>query len=104
MGTSTKRYAASTEERVVERLGRCHGFAVYVDGTPIGFVETPLFPGLARDPDYVLVRTSSALAGTYRVVSTALIDGIDVARRHIRLSLDAEGVGALPERLPLVGR
>jgi hypothetical protein len=83
------------------RLARCHGYVVAAGGRPIGSVETPAFHGATREPDYLIVRTSDAITGTFRVVSAARVAAIDPVRRVITLDISSDAVAALPERLPL---
>jgi len=83
-------------------LEHCHGFAICAGDDHIGFVETPLFPDDLRQPDFLVVRTSAAIPGTFRVVSTALIHAVDAERRVIRLVLTPAEAASLPEYLPLV--
>jgi hypothetical protein len=82
-------------------LARCHGFFVIAGGRPIGAIETPVFPGAASDPDFLVVRTSDSIPGTFRVVSAALVAGVDDEERSVTLALDSDEVAALPEALPL---
>jgi hypothetical protein len=88
-------------EMADERLGRCHGFAVAAGGRSIGSVETPVFPGASSEPDFLIVRTTEAFPGTFRVVPAALVVAIDHERNLITLDLDGDAIGELPERLPL---
>jgi hypothetical protein len=81
-------------------LARCHGFFVIAGGRPVGAIETPVFPGASSDPDFLVVRTSDAIPGTFRIVSAALVADVDAAGRSITLALDRDGVAALPEALP----
>jgi hypothetical protein len=82
-------------------LARCHGFSVTAGGRRIGVVETPVFPTATSEPDYLIVRTTAALPGTFRVVPVASVAALDAAVDEIALDLAWEDVSALPERLPL---
>jgi hypothetical protein len=81
-----------------------HGFAVAPGLRPIGAIETPLFAGPATAPDYLLVRTSGAIDGTFRAVPTSLVVDVDIPRRAITLGTDHDSIAALPEHLPLERR
>jgi anti-anti-sigma regulatory factor len=82
-------------------LARCHGFSVTAGGRRIGVVETPVFPTAAGDPDYLIVRTTAAVPGTFRVAPVAAVAAVDPAGHELALDLTWEDASALPERLPL---
>jgi hypothetical protein len=86
------------------RLARCHGFFVLAGGAPVGAIETPVFPGASSEPDFLLVRTEESISGTFRVVSTALVENVDPDERSVTLALDRAAVESLPEELPLTDR
>jgi hypothetical protein len=82
-------------------LERCHGFLVDARGRLVGSVETPLFPGATRDPDYLVVRTTDAFEGTFRFIPTRWVAAVDDRRHRVLLDADAEAVSSLPRKLPL---
>lgn len=80
------------------QLAVSHGFVAVAEDGPVGYVETPLFPPDAEEPDYLVVRTASLRKP---VVSTALVDHVDGARRLLYLRGSGTEITALPEHLPL---
>lgn len=82
-------------------LAHCHGYVVAAADAQIGVVETPVFADAACEPDYLIVRTSTAITGTFRAVPAALVAHVNPHRRMITLAADPDEVAALPERLPL---
>jgi hypothetical protein len=89
-----------TESSVERRLASSHGFLAVASDGPIGTVETPLFPPDSDGPDYLIVCTGSLLSRR-PVVSTALVDDVDQARRLVFLRASREEIAGLPEHLPL---
>lgn len=85
-------------------LAHCHGYLVAASDAPVGVVETPVFAAAASDPDYLIVRTSRQIAGTFRAVPAALVSHVDLEQRLITLAARPDDVAALPERLPLERR
>ena len=81
-------------------LACCHGYAVAAGGRRVGIVETPVFAAGAREPDYLIVRTSSEISGTFRTVPAALVEGLDLGGT-ITLAVSSDAVAELPEHLPL---
>jgi hypothetical protein len=86
------------------RLASCHGFLVLARDGPVGTVETPVFYGVARDPDFLIIRVAEMMPGTFRIVAAALVEGVDPEQPAITLALTSREVGALPEGLPLASR
>jgi hypothetical protein len=84
-----------------DSLACCHGYGVTAGEVEIGHVETPIFAGLAREPEFLLVRTSRAISGTFRVVPAGIVVWIDRDGRRIAITVDVNAVDALPEWLPL---
>ena len=82
-----------------QRLAVSHGFLVVASDGPIGEVETPLFPPDADEPDYLVIRTGARRRRP--VVSTALVDHVDAARRLVFLRGSGKEIASLPEHLPL---
>lgn len=82
-------------------LACCHGYLVVAGGLDVGRVETPIFSGALREPEFLMVRTSSAIAGTFKVVPTRIVVAVEPDGRRLEIAVDAGGVDALPERLPL---
>jgi hypothetical protein len=82
-------------------LASCHGFAVIAANGPVGTIETPLFTGAATEPDYLIIRTTAAIEGAFRVVPTALVENVDPLGHQIFLNADHNTIASLPEYLPL---
>jgi hypothetical protein len=82
-------------------LGSCAGFRVEAADGVVGEVETPLFPADAAAPDYLVVR--AAIRGRVRrpVVPSALIVGIDPARRVVVVRGRRHEIANLAEHLPV---
>jgi hypothetical protein len=92
--------------RVLERhLRGCHGFAVVnIDGSPIGTFETPVFHGAALEPDFLIIRATDSMQGTFRVVSTAFVDDVEVERCVVSVAITSDEFARLPEGLPFANR
>lgn len=92
--------------RAFERhLRGCHGFAVVdADSTPIGTVETPVFHGVALEPDFLIIRAADSIQGTFRVVSIAFIAEVIVERCLVWLAITSDEFARLPEELPFANR
>lgn len=86
------------------QLACCHGYSVAAGRRRIGTVETPMFAADAAAPDYLIVRMSPEIAGTFRLVPAALVASVDRELRTVTLAADGDAIVALPERLPLDGR
>ena len=84
-----------------DALARCHGYRVAAGDVDIGEVETPIFSGPRVEPDFLLVRTTGTIAGTFRAVPAAFVVDVDPARRRVAIAADDERIAALPEHLPL---
>jgi hypothetical protein len=82
-------------------LACCHGYVVAAGGLEVGRVETPIFSGALREPEFLLVRTSPAIAGTFRFVPSGLVVELDREGRRLELAGDGASIAALPESLPL---
>ena len=80
-------------------LAGSHGFTVAAEGISIGSVETPVFPETGIDPDYLVVRTSDHVPGTFRIVPATLIERVDAGSQLVVLAIGADAFAALPERL-----
>ena len=85
----------------VRGLAFCHGFTVATGDASVGAVETPLFTGAASSPDYLIIRTTDVIPGSFRAVPATLVEEVDPARRLITLCVDRDTIAALPEHLPL---
>lgn len=66
----------------------------------VGEVETPLFPRDSRDPEYLVIRASRPFARR-RIVSVALVTGVDPDREVVLVRGSAREIASLPEHLPL---
>ena len=82
-------------------LACCHGYRVAAGEREVGCVETPIFAGPSSEPAFLRVRTSAAIAGTFRIVPTRFVIGIDADRRRVAIAVEEGEVATLPERLPL---
>jgi hypothetical protein len=71
-------------------LGCCHGYAVSVEGEPVGLVETPVFSGTSIEPDALLVRTVESIPGTFTAVAVADVAAVDQATEVITLRCTVE--------------
>lgn len=94
------------EERVSagSGLAASHGFSVQAGEAPVGSVETPVFAGSSIEPDYLVVRTTETIPGTFRVVSAAFVREVDPVGRRMTLGLSRDALTALPESLPIQQR
>lgn len=82
-------------------LACCHGYRVVAGELDVGHVETPIFSGALSEPEFLLVRTSSAISGTFKIVPTGVVVVVEPDGRRLEIAVDAAAVDALPERLPL---
>jgi hypothetical protein len=88
----------------LQRLSRCHGFAVLAKDGPVGTVETPLFPPDGHDPDYLVLHVSTPHGSLRPLVPCALVALVDGERRTVYLAASRDEVAALPGDLPLLHR
>jgi hypothetical protein len=86
------------------RLATCHGFSVLADGDVVGTVETPVFHGVAREPDFLVIRVTRPMRGTFRILPRAAVDDVDAEHWTITVGFTRDAVSNLPEGLPFAHR
>ncbi len=94
----------AASEGLGRRLAGCHGYVVVAADGPIGSVETPVFFGVSREPDFLIVRVAGSMRGTFRIVSTGSVKDVAVERAALTLGMTSREVASLPEVLPLASR
>jgi hypothetical protein len=77
------------------------GFAAIARDGVLGTVETPLFPPDAREPDFLVIRAGPWPRTRRSIVSTALVEDVDVERRCVRLAASKRDIDRLPEHVPI---
>ncbi|HET8558351.1 MAG TPA: hypothetical protein VFL58_13680 [Gaiellaceae bacterium] len=77
------------------------GFDVVASDGPFGVVETPLYPPDAAEPDFLVVRVAAGPRTRRPVVSTLLVQSIDLERRSVLVRGPKSVLAALPEHLPI---
>jgi hypothetical protein len=83
-------------------LSHCHGYRVLAGGQEVGAVETPIFWGPLSEPEFLLIRTSDVISGTFRVMPVGLVVAVDPGARLLAIGLGSDGVAALPESMPMM--
>jgi hypothetical protein len=83
------------------RLANSAGFDVLASDGLVGVVETPLFPPNAAEPDFLVVRVLQGAQTRRPVLSTALVESVDVERRAVCVRGPSHTLVRLPERLPI---
>jgi hypothetical protein len=78
-------------------LARCNGFTVIARGEVVGDVATPVFSGTKLLPDYLLVRLSETVPGTYCAVPAALITDADADSETVMLEISVDELRVLPQ-------
>jgi hypothetical protein len=87
-------------DRTASPLACSHGYLVIGRDGPLGIVETPLFPPEGDEPDYLIVRRRRhRRRASHPLVHVSLVRSAQPG--VIRLTVSAEEVDRLPERLPL---
>jgi hypothetical protein len=88
--------------RGTSNLTGCEGFHVLAEDGLVGKVERPLVPPDGSDPDFLIVRLPRRRLRTrLPVVSTALVSGLDSARRLIWVRGSRREIASLPEHVPV---
>lgn len=82
-------------------LAQCHGWRVDALDATIGRVETPLFPGASRAPDYLVLRTAGEHGWSFPIVPVGRIARVDRDGERLTLALTVEEIRRCPRRLPL---
>ena len=94
-----------TSTRIGERrLSTCHGIVVVADGSVVGAVETPIFNGVSREPDFLVIRVIESMPGTFRVVPSAAVEDVDIEQWVITVGMTRDAFSALLEGLPFAHR
>jgi hypothetical protein len=83
-------------------LRRCEGFHVLAEDGLVGEVAESLVPPDRDEPDYLVVRVPGRLLRSrLPVVSTALVSGLDSARRVVWVRGSQGEIASLPEHVPV---
>lgn len=82
-------------------LATVSGYRVEADGAVVGEVETPLFPGAAGQPDYLVVRPAAVDRTRRIVIPVVLVRAVDHVRRSVTVAASGSTIDALPGNLPL---
>ena len=70
----------------------------------MGTVETPIFHGVSREPDFLVIRVIDSMPGTFRVVPSTVVEDVDIELWVMTVGMTGEAFSALPEGLPFARR
>ena len=84
-----------------QRLAASAGFRAVASDGPLGVVETPLFPPDAREPDFLVLRIRAWSRTRRPIVSTALVEAVDVESRVVLFSGRRQELERMPEHVPI---
>ena len=71
-------------------LARCNGFTVVAGDKLVGTVATPVVSGTKLLPDYLLVRLTESLPGTYYNVPTTRVADADPEEEVVVLDIEVD--------------
>jgi hypothetical protein len=71
-------------------LARCNGFTVIAGDELVGTVATPVFSGTKLLPDYLLVRLTESIPGTYYNVPTTRVADADAEEEVVVLDIEVD--------------